>query len=480
MRSRKATIRTVLAVAALTTATACSQPDEGGGDGGNGGGGGNTAAEEELEQFLTPPEEIPVNEPLAACPEEGKTIVVTENPQAVTRKTNDGLEAGAELLGWTVIREPVGTGPEDPQRAFDAALDRNPDAVLVSGNPTSTFREQLDRATAAGVPVLISDNGEPVGVNGTTYTIGLDDFNQTGLWGKMNADYAAAQGAENVLIVDLSLYPILHAWAEGAAAEMAEIAPDAGVTMLDAQITDLVAGEIPARIVSEIQRNPDIDWVLLALGDMTTGLDDFNQTGLWGKMNADFAAAQGAEHVLVVDLSLYPILHAWAEGAVAEMEEIAPDAQVTVLDAQITDLVAGQIPARIVSEIQRNPDIDWVLLALGDMTTGLDAALRAAGLGEQVSIGGESASTANVAALQEGTEDAWTGFAAEIHGMYRIDALARIFAGDDPTGIEAYSELPTQLLTPDNIDEAPLDEEGYYVGIPEYLDHFEGIWRENC
>jgi ribose transport system substrate-binding protein len=381
MRSRKATIRTVLAVAALTTATACSQPGEGGGGGGNSGGGGNTAAEEELQQFLTPPEGIPLTDELAACPDEGKTIVVTENPQAVTRKTNDGLEAGAKLLGWTLIREPVGAGPEDPQRAFDAALDRNPDAVLVSGNPSSTFREQLDRATAAGVPVLISDNGEPVGVDGTTYTIGLDDFNQTGLWGKMNADYAAAQGAEHVLIVDLSLYPILHAWAEGAAAEMAEI---------------------------------------------------------------------------------------------------APDAKVTTLDAQITDLVAGEIPARIVSEIQRNPDIDWVLLALGDMTTGLDAALRAAGLNEQVSIGGESASTANAAALQDGTEDAWTGFAAEIHGMYRIDALTRIFAGDDPTGNESYSELPTQLLTPDNIGDAPLDDEGYYVGVPDYLDHFEGIWKANC
>ena len=382
MRSRQVTLRTVLAVAVLTAATACSQPDEGGGDGGSsGGGGGNTAAEEELEQYLTPPEGIALTDELAACPEEGKTIVVTENPQAVTRKTNDGLEAGAQLLGWTVVREPVGTGPEDPQRAFDAALDRNPDAVLVSGNPSSTFREQLDRATAAGVPVLISDNGEDVGVSGTTYTIGLDDF---------------------------------------------------------------------------------------------------NQTGLWGKMNADFAAAQGAEHVLIVDLSLYPILHAWAEGAAAELAEIAPDTAVTTLDAQITDLVAGEIPARIVSEIQRNPDIDWVLLALGDMTTGLDAALRAAGLAEQVSIGGESASTANVAALQEGAEDAWTGFAAEIHGMYRIDALARIFAGDDPTGNESYSELPTQLMTPDNIGDAPLDDEGYYVGVPDYLDHFEGIWKANC
>ncbi|MGY1809526.1 sugar ABC transporter substrate-binding protein [Blastococcus sp. SYSU D00669] len=382
MRSRKTTISTFLAVVALSAATACSSGDDGGGGGGgNGGeGGGSSAAEEEVEQYLSPPEGIPLEEPLAACPEEGKTIIVTENPQAVTRKTNDGLEAGAELLGWTVVRQPVGTGPEDPQTAFDAALDQNPDAVLVSGNPSSTFRAQLDRANQLGIPVLISDNGEPVGVDGTTYTISLDDFEQTGLWGRMNALYAAAQGAQ---------------------------------------------------------------------------------------------------HVLVVDLSLYPILHAWTEGVQATMEEVAPDTEVTVIDPQITDLVAGEIPNLIVSEIQRNPDIDWVLLSLGDMTTGLDAALRAAGLDQQVSIGGESASTANVAALQEGTEDAWTGFAAEIHGMYRIDALARIFAGEDPTTVD-YSQLPTQLLTPDNVGDAPLDEEGYYVGVEDYLDHFDGIWRAGC
>ena len=381
MRSRKATISTVLAVLALTSATACSQGNSGGGSGGGGSeGGGNSAAEKEVEQYLSPPEGIPLEEPVGTCPEEGKTIIVTENPQAVTRKTNDGLEAGAELLGWTVVRQPVGTGPEDPQRAFDAALDQNPDAVLISGNPSSTFRAQLDRANQLGIPVLISDNGEPVGTDGTAVTISLDDFDQTGLWGKKNADYAAAQGAE---------------------------------------------------------------------------------------------------HVLVVDLSLYPILHAWTEGVVAELEEISPDTQTTVLDPQITDLVAGEIPNLIVSEIQRSPEIDWVLLSLGDMTTGLDAALRAAGLGEQVSIGGESASTANVAALQEGTEDAWTGFAAEIHGMYRIDALARLFGGEDPTQVD-YSQLPTQLLTPDNIDDAPLDDEGYYLGVEDYTTHFEEIWKANC
>jgi ribose transport system substrate-binding protein len=380
MRSRKATISTVLAVLALSSATACSQGDSGSGGGSDSSGGGNSAAEKAVKDYLSPPDGIPVDQPVGTCPAQPKTIIVTENPQAVTRKTNDGLEVGAKLLGWTVIRQEVGTGPEDPQKALDAALDQGPDAVLVSGNPSATFRTQLDRATSLGIPVLISDNGEDVGTTGTTTTISLDDFEQTGLWGKMNADYAAAQGAK---------------------------------------------------------------------------------------------------HVLVVDLSIYPILHAWTEGVVDEMKKIAPDTKTDVLDAQITDLVGGEIPNKIVSEIQRNPDIDWVLLSLGDMTTGLDAALRAASLTDQVSIGGESASTANVTALQGGTEDAWTGFAAEIHGMYRIDALARLFGGEDPTKVD-YSQLPTQLLTPDNIKDAPLDSEGYYLGVEDYSSHFEDIWKANC
>lgn len=384
MRSRKASLGAFMALAVTFTAAACG--DDGGDDTAtdtstssaspseseSASSGGDAAAE--VEQFLSPPTEIPLSTPLAAKPEGGKTLIVTENPQAVTRKTNDGLEVGAELLGWTVKREPIGTGPEDPAKALDAALDQKPDAVLASGNPASTLRAQLDRAKREGIPVLISDTGEPVGSDGSVHTIGLDDFDQTGLWGKMTADYAVSQEAE---------------------------------------------------------------------------------------------------HVLVVNLSLYPILNAYSEAAAERVEELGGKA--TLIDAQITDLVAGKIPANIVSEIQRNPDIDWVLLALGDMATGLDAALKGAGFADQVKVGGESASTANVAALKSGAEDAWTGFAAEIHGMYRIDALARIFAGEEfPT---EYNELPTQLLTQDNIADAPVDDEGYFVGVPDYEEHFRELWK---
>lgn len=391
MRSRTATLGASLALAVTLTASACGSSDDatpaaatGGASSAAGGSSaaattGAAAAAEAVKQFLSAPTSIPITTPLSRKPDAGKTIIVTENPQAVTRKTNDGLEKGAKLLGWTVKRQPVGSGPEDPAKAFDAALDQKPDAVLVSGNPASTFRSQLERANSLGIPVILSDAGDPVGTSGTAYTIGLDDFAQTGLWGKMTADYAASKGAK---------------------------------------------------------------------------------------------------HVLVVDLSLYPILHAYSEGVVDELKKISPDTKSTLIDAQIGDLVAGKIPANIVSEIQRSPDIDWVVLALGDMSTGLKAALRGAGFGDKVNIAGESASTANVAALKSGDEDAWTGFAAEIHGMYRIDALARIFNGDtlDPS---VYSTLPTQLLTPETVGSAALDDEGYYVGLKDYVDRFSTLWKVN-
>lgn len=377
MRRRRATLGAFMALAITFTAAACGDdPDSANGDavGQNDAGSGKAEAAAAVEPFLNPPEEIPLSTPLSKKPESGKTLIVTENPQAVTRKTNDGLEIGAKLLGWTVKRQPVGSGPEDPAKAFDAALDQKPDAVLVSGNPASTLRAQLDRAKREGVTVLLSDAGDPVGSDGSVHTIGLDDFDQTGLWGKMTADYAMSQDAK---------------------------------------------------------------------------------------------------HVLVVDLSLYPILTAYSKAAAARVEELGGKA--TLIDTQIGDFVAGKIPATVVSEIQRKPDIDWVLLCLGDMATGLDAALKGAGFADKVSVGGESASTANVAGLKNGNEDAWTGFAAEIHGMYRIDALARIFNGEDL--VTEYNQLPTQLLTPDNINDAPLDKEGYFVGVPDYQDHFREIWK---
>jgi len=333
--------------------------------------------QQRVEEFLQPPTSIDITEPLSRKPDPGKRIVVVESQEPTSLKTDEGLREAVEALGWTLEVVVEGTGPEDPARAFDQAIDMAPDAIVISGNPFSVMRTQVERAKQENIVVIQSDTDDPVGQDGSVYTLSLDSPEQTGLWGEMIADYVADQGSERTLIVDLSLYPILHAFSESAEQQLGEASPDTAVD---------------------------------------------------------------------------------------------------VIDIQIQDFVAGEVPNQIVSEIQRNPDTDFVILALGDMSTGLDAALRAAGLTDQVRVGGESAGTANIEALRQGTQHVYTGFAGLPHGWHRADALARIFNGD-PLDPNIDSFLPTQLLTPDNVGDAPLDDDGYYVGVEKFRDQFQELWQ---
>jgi ribose transport system substrate-binding protein len=379
----------VIALTAMVGAAAACSSSGGGGDkttgagggtasGTAGGGGGMAEAKATVAKYSNPPTSINITTPLSKKPATGKKIIVVESAEPTSLKTDQGLREAVKALGWTltVVRE--GTGPEDPAKALDQALDAKPDAIFISGNPLSTLRAQVARAKQEHIILIQSDAGEPAGQDGTVYRLSLDDFNQTGLWGKMIADYIATKGSKHALIVDLSIYPILHAFSQGAAAELKRVS----------------------------------------------------------------------------------------------------DTKTTTLDVQIKDFVAGKVPGQIVSEIQRNPDIDYIILSLGDMATGLNAALRGAGLADKVKIAGESAGTPNLEALRKKQQDVFTGFAALIHGWRRADAAARIFNGDS-LAPNNNSTLPTQLLTQDNIGSAPLDSDGYYVGVKDFRTQYLKLWKIN-
>jgi ribose transport system substrate-binding protein len=383
--SHKAAARTALALTLVLGAAACGGDDGGGGSTTGAQGAAATGtdsgpiaeARTTVEDFSKPPTSVGIAEPLSRRPDAGKRIVVVESAEPTSIKTDAGLREGVEALGWTLEVVQEGTGPEDPAKAFGQALDKKPDAVVISGNPLSTMRAQVERAKAENITVIQADTGETVGKDGSVYTLSLDDFTQTGLWGKMIADYVAVAGSKRTLIVDLSLYPILHAFSEGAR---------------------------------------------------------------------------------------------------KQLETVSPDTEVDVLDVPISDFIAGKVPGAIVSELQRNPDTDWIVLSLGDMATGLDAALRGAGLAGKVKIGGESAGTPNIESPRKKDHTVYTGFAALPHGWRRADALARIFNGD-PLDPNNASTLPTQLLTQDNIAAAPLDEDGYYVGVKDFREQYRRLWK---
>jgi hypothetical protein len=127
MRSRTSTLGAFMALAITFSATACGD-DANSADGAKAQGGTDSStaqAAEAVERFLTPPADIPLSTPLSKKPAAGKTIIVTENPQAVTRKTNDGLEARrGPGLGQSGLHAARAAGPREARRRDGAAVRR--------------------------------------------------------------------------------------------------------------------------------------------------------------------------------------------------------------------------------------------------------------------------------------------------------------------------------------------------------------------
>ncbi|MCX6433831.1 MAG: hypothetical protein NTX29_14025, partial [Actinobacteria bacterium] len=103
---------------------------------------------------------------------------------------------------------------------------------------------------------------------------------------------------------------------------------------------------------------------------------------------------------------------------------------------------------------------------------GVPAALQSAGLNGKAQIGGLTAGKSNIQGLKDGNESAWTGYALPIVGYSVVDSFARNSVGQP----FVTNELPTQILTPQNINTAVLTPAGDYLGVKTYAQEFKKLW----
>lgn len=196
----------------------------------------------------------------------------------------------------------------------------------------------------------------------------------------------------------------------------------------------------------------------------------------WGKMIAAFVVANTPEgtapNVEMVTNQVYPILYAYDTAFKSYLTQWAPDAVANESDFAGFPDWGTTIPGAVVSLLQKNPDAQWVSFDLGDASTGVQAALAAAGLEAQVGIVGLTASAPQIQALKDGTDDAWTAYSLPIVGWRAIDAMARASVGDPFVN----APLPTQILTQGNANELVLDENGDYVGVADFEAQFKALW----
>lgn len=187
------------------------------------------------------------------------------------------------------------------------------------------------------------------------------------------------------------------------------------------------------------------------------------------------ANSNGSARVALFNVSAYPILGEFANGFKDTLAQWCPGCSVVEVDQQATD-VGTKTPQSVVSTFQRDPRLEWAIFSFGDMTIGVPAALRAAGLADRVKIGGVGATEANIQAVRDGKETVWTGLSAPVMGWRFVDAAARILGGDDlAPANEAI--LPTQLITRDTVGGIVTTDRGYYVGLEDYPEQFKKLWQ---
>lgn len=200
------------------------------------------------------------------------------------------------------------------------------------------------------------------------------------------------------------------------------------------------------------------------------------QTRRWGRMVASYVIANsdGPANLALFNISAYPVLQEFQVGFEEAMAEWCPDCGITVVDQQPTD-IGTNTPQSVVSTFQSDPDLEWAVFALGDMTIGVPAALEAADLTDRVRIAGESATEANIEAVRNGHEEAWTGYASPYLGWAAVDAAARLVVGDDVTPAEE-AFAPSQIITTGNVDDIAVTPGGYYIGLADYPEQFKKLW----
>jgi ribose transport system substrate-binding protein len=204
-----------------------------------------------------------------------------------------------------------------------------------------------------------------------------------------------------------------------------------------------------------------------------TSIANADQLAEWGKMVAAYVVAQsnGKADIQQFTLPVYPILIEFDTAFDAAIKQWCPACKVTQHPQQGTD-IGTKTPQAVVSAVTRDPATNWLIFDLGDLATGVNAALAAAGL-HGLHIGGQTADTPNLQALKNKTQDVWTGDPLAIASYRQVDSMARQLIGDPIL----HLLLPTQLITQQNVNSLVVDLAGNYIGVADYRAEFLKLWN---
>jgi ABC-type sugar transport system substrate-binding protein len=196
-----------------------------------------------------------------------------------------------------------------------------------------------------------------------------------------------------------------------------------------------------------------------------------------GPLMADWAIADsnGQANVLIVNIPDFAVLQAEVQAYKDEFKKNCPTCKVQELNVSIDDLVGGKVPAAVASKLQSSPDINYVFNTFGSLPAGLTAALKSAGLLDQVKVYGQDFSKFDLDEIVAGTMSAWSADPKGYAGWLMVDAAARLALGMPLDEERQAAALPT-LIVQDATTAKEISDGGGDWNPPNMAESFKKLW----
>jgi ribose transport system substrate-binding protein len=158
----------------------------------------------------------------------------------------------------------------------------------------------------------------------------------------------------------------------------------------------------------------------------------------------------------------------------AEMENLCPECSTRYVDVPLAT-VGNSAPNRMVSDLQQNPDTNVAVFSTGEMSIGLPAALKAAGITDVITFG-FGATPANLEYIREGEETGGLGIDLPVDVWALVDEAARTLIGQELSPAEKTEEPPVPPFQFLGGKDITFDPTNGWTGYPEYEKQFEELW----
>ena len=224
----------------------------------------------EIKKLEVRPTNIGITTPIKGGVPKGKRVVFLQCAFPDCVQTGDAVRTAASKVGWSSTKIPIGTSPEKIAAAWQAALQKNPDAIINSGAyPQAFYKRYLDQAVARKIPLAAfaeAHQGSP-----WTLVVGSGDGVGTAT-ANIAAKYVASRiDGGNVLAVDIPGIGVIESEIAAFKQRLPQYCPKCSVDTLEVPPAS-IGTDAGKRIASYLQSHRDTKFGFFSVIDLVIGL----------------------------------------------------------------------------------------------------------------------------------------------------------------------------------------------------------------